>query len=212
MSAKVQRLRVRYQRGQEVRFVSHLDMMRFWERALRRARLPVAYSEGFTAHAQMALCAPLQVGMTSRAELLDVFLSEPLAAGDFQDRLQAQLPPGMQLLDVSELPVSGPSLQSQIRAAVYGLRLRPGTDMPAVAARVQALLAAESLPWEHKREKDVKRYDLRALVLDARLEADAGVPAGGGTVVAKLRADEGNTGRADQLAVALGIAGDLAGI
>src|SRR6059058_4355063 len=100
MSARVQRLRVRYARGPEVRYVSHLDMMRFWERALRRAHVPVAYSEGFTPHPQINLGAPLSVGMTSRAELLDVFLARPMAADELRRALEAQMPAGMQIDDV----------------------------------------------------------------------------------------------------------------
>ncbi len=56
---KAQRLRVTFSRGDELRFITHLDVMRFWERALRRANLPVAYSEGFSPHAQISLAAPL---------------------------------------------------------------------------------------------------------------------------------------------------------
>ena len=74
MSAKLQRLRVTFTRGEEMKYITHLDLMRFWERALRRAELPVAYSEGFSPHAQIALAAPLPVGTTSDCELMDVFM------------------------------------------------------------------------------------------------------------------------------------------
>src|SRR5713226_4283574 len=196
MSAKVQRLRVRYERGAEVQYVSHLDMLRFWERALRRAHLAVAYSEGFTPHPQINLGVPLSVGMTGAGELLDVFLAEPVASEEFRSRLQAQLPPGMTIRDVVELPVTGPSLQAQVRAARYGLRLVAGADIAVVEQRLNDLLAAETFPWEHRREKDVKRYDLRPLILDARVEDRDGSAA----IVATLRTEEGLTGRPDQLA------------
>ena len=58
---KVQRLRVTFTRGEQVKYITHLDLMRFWERALRRAEIPVAYSEGFSPHPQLALAAPLAV-------------------------------------------------------------------------------------------------------------------------------------------------------
>ena len=63
-----------------MKYITHLDMMRFWERALRRADVPLAYSEGFSPHAQISLAAPLAVGTTSEAELMDVFLAEPMHA------------------------------------------------------------------------------------------------------------------------------------
>ncbi|MCL4464985.1 MAG: TIGR03936 family radical SAM-associated protein, partial [Chloroflexi bacterium] len=72
----VQRLRVSFSRGEAAKYVSHLDLARLWERALRRARLPVAYSAGFTPHARLAFAAPLAVGITASAELVDVYLSE----------------------------------------------------------------------------------------------------------------------------------------
>jgi radical SAM-linked protein len=71
----MQRLRLKFGRGEDLKFLSHLDLMRLWERALRRAGLPLAYSEGFTPHPQIALAAPLLVGVTSDAELMDVSLS-----------------------------------------------------------------------------------------------------------------------------------------
>src|SRR4030042_1136628 len=79
----MQRLRLKFSRGQELKFLSHLDLMRLWERALRRAGLPLAYSEGFTPHPQIALAAPLLVGVTSDAELMDVSLSRWVSPQSF---------------------------------------------------------------------------------------------------------------------------------
>jgi len=202
VSAKIQRLRVTYARGSEVRYISHLDMMRFWERALRRARLPIAYSEGFTPHPQIAMATPLPFGMTGRAELLDVFLAEPLDAGDFQARLQAQSPVGMRLTAVTEVLISGPSLQSLVRVAEYELSLDLSLDIAAFEQRIAAFLAATSFPWEHVREKETRRYDLRPLVLSLRLERDLTCS----RLITGLQSEERGTGRPDQLANALGVA------
>jgi radical SAM-linked protein len=208
VSAKVQRLRVTYARGPQLRFVSHLDMMRFWERALRRAKLPVSYSEGFTPHAQIALGAPLSVGMTGRAELLDVFLHEVVSPEEFRGRLQQQVPAGVALQSVSELSLAWPAIQAQLRSAEYEIALRSEADVEAAAARIDALLASESFPWEHRREKDTKRYDLRPLVMDLRLERRGE----SSFMIAHLRAEEAATGRPDQLAAALGLAHAVAAI
>lgn len=205
MSAKVQRLRVEYARGPELQYVAHLDMLRFWERTLRRAGAPVAYSEGFTPHPQINLGAPLAVGQTGRAELLDVFLAEVWPPERFRNALARQLPRGLTITHVAEVALEEPSLQSQLRAAQYALHLQPGADLDAIEQRIAAFLAAESFPWEHVREKETRRYDLRPLVLELRLERGAGDAA----VLARLRAEDGATARPDQVAAALGFAGTL---
>ncbi len=199
MSARAQRLRITYSRGTQVQYVGHLDMMRFWERVLRRSRAPISYSEGFTPHAQIAMVAPLSVGMSGKAELIDVFLAEPMPPGEFRVRLQEALPAGVEIIAVDEVPVGEPSLQSQLRAVEYAITLQPDVDAAEVERRIVALLAAESVPWVHRREKQTKEYDLRPLVQDLRLEHHAG----GAVLHARLKAEESGTGRADQLAAAL---------
>ena len=205
MSAKVQRLRVTYARGAPLQYVSHLDMMRFWERVLRRANAPVSYSEGFTPHAQIALAAPLSVGMTSRGELLDIFLAEVWPPERLRAALGTQLPPGVVIIDVREAELAEPSLQSQVRAAEYAIALRSDADRAAIAGRLAAFCGAATFPWEHQREKETKRYDLRPLVLDLRLEERPDGP----VVVATLRAEETGTARPDQVVAALALTDDV---
>jgi len=208
MSAKAQRLRITYARGQPVRYVSHLDMMRFWERALRRARLPLAYSEGFSPHAQIAMAAPLSVGQTSRADLLDIYLATSLPPDEVQQRLQAQMPAGIELSSVVPVEVAGPSLQSLLRAADYALCLRMETDICAVRRRIDSFLAADTFPWELQREREVRKYDLRPLVLSLELHAEVDEA----RITMRLRADTAGTGRPDQLAAALGLTEAVAAI
>jgi radical SAM-linked protein len=188
-----------------VQYDSHLDMMRFWERVLRRSHVPVSYSEGFTPHAQIALGAPLSVGMTSRGELMDVFLAEAWPPDQFVEQVAPKLPPGVRLLSVVEVALGEPSLQSQLRAAQYAYHLRQDADLSSVESRISGFLASETFPWEHVREKETKRYDLRPLVLELRLER---TPAGP-IVVARLRAEEAGTARPDQMAAALGLSADV---
>ncbi|MBI2761386.1 MAG: DUF2344 domain-containing protein [Chloroflexi bacterium] len=203
--ARAQRLRVTFERGEPLRFISHLDLMRFWERVLRRAGVVVAYSEGFTPHPHLSLGAPLPVGTTGAAELMDVFLAEPIEPDAFVARVGSNMPSGVSLLNAREVPVCLPSLQSQLRAAEYQVELPDGADVGVTEAAVAAFLARDSVPWEHRREKDVKRYDLRPLVMWLRVERDSGRP----RLAMMLRADPGATGRADQVAAALGLAGPV---
>ncbi|MDP2935460.1 MAG: TIGR03936 family radical SAM-associated protein, partial [Dehalococcoidia bacterium] len=71
---ELQRLRITFSRGPEVKYISHLDLMRLWERVLRRAKLPLAFSEGFSPHPRLALATPLPVGVTAAEEWMEVYL------------------------------------------------------------------------------------------------------------------------------------------
>lgn len=196
---KVQRLRVTFARGEGLRYITHLDLMRAWERALKRAALPVAYSEGFTRHPQIAVAAPLPVGATGEGELMDVFLEAPIAPDEFRDRLVAQTPPGLAITAVEVMPLVWPSLQSFVREWTWRVELPPCTDMESVRRAVAALLASASLPWTLRREKEVKHYDLRPLVLELRIDEAAPGP----VLIARMRAEAG--GRPEQVAAALGL-------
>lgn len=200
---KVQRLRVTFARGELLRYITHLDLMRSWERAIKRARLPIAYSEGFTRHPQLALAAPLPVGATAEGELMDVVLEERMDPADFASRLAAQTPPGLTITRVEEAPLNAPSLQSLVREWVWRAQFPPETDALELARRVEGFLALETFPWEQKREKEIKRYDLRGLVLDLAVETSPDGPAFAG----RFKAEAG--GRPEQLAAALGYAPEI---
>jgi radical SAM-linked protein len=165
---KIQRLRITFTRGDDMKYVTHLDMMRFWERALRRAEIPVFYSEGFSPHAQIALASPLAVGTTSDCELLDVFLERRITPRAFIDAITPQLPPAITVTAARETGLALPSLQADVRAAEYEVDapLPDGRDLDTA---VRELLAADTFPWEHKREDEVKQYDLRPLVLEVEV-------------------------------------------
>jgi len=197
---KVQRLRVTFTRGEEMKYLTHLDLMRFWERALRRAGVPVAYSEGFSPHAQISLAAPLPVGTTSEAELMDVFLERRMTPRQLLERVSAQLPPAVQARSIEEVGLSLPALQAAVRFAEYDVDL-DAVAAPDAEASVAAFLAADSVPWQHMREDEVRRYDIRALVdtVDVARPDEATV-----RLRMRLRNDSAGSGRADQVVAALG--------
>ncbi len=104
----MQRLRIRFSRGQEIKFISHLDIMRLWERALRRAQVSLAYSEGFSPHPRISLAAPLAVGVTSEAELMDVFVTGWVSPHWFASAVSRQLPPSIEILGVYHIALTMP--------------------------------------------------------------------------------------------------------
>ncbi len=197
----MQRLRVRLSRGQEVKFISHLDIIRLWARALRRAQIPLAYSAGFSPHPRMSLAAPLPVGVTSEAELMDIFVTSLVSPHWFATAVSQQLPLGIGILGVYPVALTMPSLQSQVRYAEY--RVEVATDQKAqdIAAAVAVLLSLEHLPWQHQRDNGWRNYDLRALI-DTLWLIDW--QAAYGTIGMRLRCGSGGSGRPEQVTSALG--------
>lgn len=197
---KAQRIRVTFTRGEELKYITHLDLMRAWERALRRAEIPVAYSEGFSPHPQIAIAAPLAVGVTSEAELIDVFLETVMAPQTFIRQVTPQLPEGLRIVRAEEAGLALPSLQADVRASEYEVDVDVLAD-GAVRGAIERLLAAETFPWEHKRDDETKSYDLRALVHDLAV-----APCDGGLRLKMLlRTDNSGAGRPDQVVAALGL-------
>jgi radical SAM-linked protein len=199
---KVQRLRVTFSRGDELKYITHLDMMRFWERALRRADVPVFYSEGFSPHAQIALAAPLPVGTTSECEILDVFLQRAIAPKAFIQQVAPQLPAAVCISRVEEIGLTLPAAQADTRAAEWlvDVPARDGVDPRDVIA---FFLARDTVPWEHKREDEMRSYDIRALVFE--LECVPSPEPGTARIRMLLRNDSNGSGRPDQVAAALGL-------
>jgi len=197
----MQRLRIRFSRGEEIKFISHLDIMRLWQRALHRAEIPLAYTEGFNPHPRISLAAPLAVGVTSQAELMDIFCSKWVSPHFFTNAVSQQLPPGIEILQVYSVAPTIPSLQSQVGYAEYEVKLEMEKDKPEVEAALASLLSVEQLPWHHERDTGTRNYDLRALIDDLWL---IDWRRGSCTIGMRLRCDSGGSGRPEQVAAALG--------
>ncbi|MBI2287648.1 MAG: DUF2344 domain-containing protein [Chloroflexi bacterium] len=197
----MQRLRVRLSRGEELKFISHLDIMRLWERAFHRAQIPLAYSEGFSPHPRISLAAPLPVGITSEAELMDILVTRPVSPHWFSSTVSQQLPPGIAILGVYQIGLMLPSLQSQVRYAEYRVEVAAEKEAEATKAAIAALLSLESLPWHHQRDTGQRSYDLRALIDELEFtEWDAPYC----TIRMRLRCDSRGSGRPEQVTSALG--------
>lgn len=195
-------MRVRFSRSREVKYVSHLDMMRMWDRTLRRAGIEVIHSEGFTPHPKIALGAPLPIGTTSEAELMDVHLAKPVSPHHFIKTVSAQLPQGLSILEVEQVPIAGPSLQSRMRFAEYRVELKAGLDRHGLQEKIDSLMRADTFPWQHLRDTGPRSYDLRPLIDSIWIvrSDDQGAALG-----MRLRSDPQKTGRPDQVLAALGL-------
>ena len=197
----MQRLRLRFGRGEEVKFISHLDIIRSWERAFRRAQIPVAYSQGHTPHPRILVAAPLAVGVTSEAELMDVYLSRRMPPQALMMMVKLQLPAGFDVLDVREVGLATPSLQSCLVYAEYASQAGPAISEQWVRDAISSLLQMKELPWHHSRGSEVHHYDLRALILDLWLVGRYGRLC---TLGMRLRCGVGGSGRPEQVVSAMG--------
>jgi radical SAM-linked protein len=197
----MQRLRIRFNRGEEVKYISHLDLIRLWQRALQRAGIPLTYSRGFNPHPQISMALALAMGVTSEAELMDIMLDKFISPHTFTATVERQLPRGISISGVYNTPLTMPSLQSQVRQAEYRVEVLTGKQKNEVEAAINDLLDKESLPWQHQRDTGPRKYDLRALVNDLWL---IDWREGGCTLGMMLRCDSQGSGRPEQVAMALG--------
>ncbi len=197
----MQRLRIKYRRGEEVKYISHLDIMRLWQRALNRAGIALAYSEGFHPHPKISLAAPLAVGVTSEAELMDIALTRQASPHFFTAAVNQQLPADFEILQVVPIAESLPSLQSQVRFAEYTVELETERGQKEVASAIAHLHSLKHLPWQHQRDTGTRHYDLRELIDDI-WQIDCQNKRC--TIAMRLRCDSGGSGRPEQVAAALG--------
>src|SRR5262245_13899679 len=114
-----QRIRLNYEKGEAIKFISHQDEFRLWERTLRRADLPLLYSQGFTPQPQIQFASPLGVGITGVREFVDITLSPTAALADIAERIWASLPPGVTLHGIEEVPLKAQGLQNALIGADY---------------------------------------------------------------------------------------------
>jgi radical SAM-linked protein len=164
----VQRLRIRYAKRGRLRFTSHRDFSRAFERALRRAGIPMAYSSGFSPHPRISYATAAPTGAASEAEYLEIAVAETCVPELVARELDAALPPGLDVLAVVES--AGGSLADQLTASLWRVGL-PGTDRAVVDAAVADLLAAETVTTERMTKNGIRSFDVRAAVV--RLDADA---------------------------------------
>ncbi len=200
-NAPLQRLRLIFGRGEELKYLSHLDLMRLWHRAFRRAGMPLAYSQGFSPHPRFSLAAPLPVGVTSEGELMDVFLERRVSVDFFSRAMARQLPLGIEILGVREIWPGLPSLQSLVRFAEYRVEIEAELKAREVQEALHRLLEKRELPWQHQRGEEVRRYDLRAQVDGLWLIEGSNLSYALGM---RLRQDPSGAGRPEQVTLALG--------
>lgn len=159
-------LRLQVTKGEAVRYLSHLDYMRAWERALRRSGLPVAYTGGFNPHIKLAFAAPLAVGVTSEAEYVDIPLTNEIPVTAALASLAPVLPPGIAARGGRYVATGTASLAAAVAGAVYTVvaPLAAGAVPAAVTRAVAGFLAAERVVFRKETTKGQREVDARRFV------------------------------------------------
>lgn len=157
----VQRLRIRYAKRGRLRFTSHRDFSRAFERAIFRARVPMAYSSGFNPHPRISYAGAAPTGAASEAEYLEIALAEVVDPAAVRALLEEALPDGLDVVDVVESP--GGALADRLQASRWAIDLAAAPD--AAASAVESFLATEAVPVERMTKKGLRSFDCRAAVL-----------------------------------------------
>jgi radical SAM-linked protein len=189
----MQRIRIQYAKTEPLRYTGNLDMHKIWERTLRRAHLPVAYSQGFHPQPKINQACPLPLGITSQAEMIDVWLEIEAAPDNLLPALERALPPGIEVKSIAVAELDAPALQTQTLSAVYSAELKVEIPAPELSNRIAETLSSVHLP-RHRRGKT---YDLRPLIEDLYFEDNH--------LVMRLAAREGATGRPEEVLDQLGL-------
>jgi radical SAM family uncharacterized protein/radical SAM-linked protein len=177
-----QKIRFEFQKVGELRFLSHLELMRALSRALRRAGIPLAFTQGFNPQPRLSLAQALAVGIEGRRELGEVELVQRMEPEELLTAWNRQLPPELKILRSWEVPLNGPSLSAGVRGAVYHIQLAPNGWDPTILTALgttescAAFLAQESIPVEVTKKGQAVALDARPFLQEFVDAGDHGSP------------------------------------
>lgn len=165
---------IHYKKKGPIRYISHLDLLRTMERAARRVKLPLAFTEGFNPHPKISFAAPLPVGIEGYDEYMDLELAAPMDPAEVVEKLNTNLPRGLDVIEAKLIKRKTPSLMAMVDKAEYvaQARLPAGLSYEKVTSSLAAFLQLPEIPVERKRKKGKTIKDIRPgiLSLESQLE------------------------------------------
>jgi radical SAM-linked protein len=191
------RFRIIFSKTDAMRFTSHLDLYRTWERTFRRAGLSLLFSQGFNPRPRIQLAAALPLGYTSVCEVIDVWLTNDRPLHEIEEKLIRTLPPGLSISDIYLVDPDGPALQRALKLAVYEVEILE--HVYDIQSKIDKILNEPQL----LRTRRGKEYDLRPLIVSINeLPVDDNRHK---RIQMVLSAQEGKTGRPEEILAILGI-------
>lgn len=156
------KLRIKFNKYGPVRYIGHLDVMRFFQKAIRRAEIDVAYSTGYSPHQIMSFAAPLSVGLTSNGEYMDVEVNSITSCEDVKGRLNKASVPGIEILSVKILPENAGNAMASVAAASYTVCFREGRAPKLdISATLPDFLKREQIMITKETKKGSREVDLK---------------------------------------------------
>ena len=179
------KIRIKFAKTGVMKFVGHLDVMRYFQKAIRRAELPIAYSEGFSPHMLLSFASPLGVGISSTGEYFDMVLAEDMKTDEIVKRLNATMVEGMEVLSARHVPdgkaskamslVAGADYLVKLSASIYPLPSEPETEegkMPEIdlETKVPVFFALPQIEIMRKTKRSEKLTDIRPWIYDMKVK------------------------------------------
>ena len=155
---------IRFGKQPRLRFISHLDLQRFFQRAVNRTGLPIAYSQGFNPHPVISFGSALALGWTSEYEVIDIKLSAPMGRKRTEDAIRAALPEDLPVLEVRMIDDKHPAPMALVKMSDYTVRLE-GEGAPALVGQIPEFLAREEVLAVKKTKSGEKQINARPLVV-----------------------------------------------
>lgn len=165
------RAMIRFGKQPRLRFISHLDLQRFFQRALNRTGLPIAWTQGFNPHPILSFGSALALGWTSEYEILDVKLSAPMGRRRTEDAMRAALPVDLPVLEVRMVDDRHPAPMAMVRASDYEITLS-GETAAATLDAAEEFLRRESVMAVRKTKSGEREVDIRPMALLLEREGD----------------------------------------
>ncbi len=167
------RLRIKFKKYGPVKFIGHLDTMRFFQKALRRAEIDVAYSTGFSPHQIMSFASPLGVGIESNGDYFDVEVLSPISSQEFIQKFQAVTAPGFDVTDVRLLPDKAGNAMASVAAAEYSVRFREGRAfLNGWQDKFTEFINQENILITKKTKRGTAEIDLKPAIYHAEVKND----------------------------------------
>lgn len=164
------KIRIKFAKYGPMKFIGHLDMMRFFQKAIRRAGIDIRYSEGFSPHQIMSFAAPLGVGIESLGEYLDIEVNSMTSTDEMVSALNRTMVEGVAVLAVRVLPDTVRNAMASVAAASYQIHIKEGSfAIPNLAESVDAFYAQDKIPYTRETKKSVVEMDLKQGIYSMRV-------------------------------------------
>ncbi|WP_334294023.1 TIGR03936 family radical SAM-associated protein [Lachnotalea glycerini] len=158
------KIRIKFKKEDSMKFIGHLDIMRYFQKAMRRADIDIAYSEGYSPHQIMSFASPLGVGITSDGEYIDIEIKNRISSKEAMHKLNEVMVEGIEILSFRQLPKDSKNAMSIVEAADYEIKFREGYEPKLWEERLKDFFTQEEITVTKKTKKSEKEVDIKPMI------------------------------------------------